>query len=229
MSNDWDQKNQESAITRQAETFLKSEGDEWYRRNRSKIGSGENFFDTQIIKHVLGNFKHEIHNILEIGCSNGTKLKDLCDFFGAQGSGIDPSQAAIEDGKAQHDELGLYVATASNLPLNSNNFDLVYFGFCLYAVDREDIFKVVAEADRVLKPGGFVAILDFDPIQRHKRPYKHVPGLFSYKNSYSNFFTAGGHYYLVAKESFSHQARYFASESGERISICILYKEIDSY
>lgn len=229
MSGNWDEQNQQAAIHRQAETFLKREGDEWFYRNQLSISTNQNFFDTQIIKRVLGTFRNEICNILEIGCSNGAKLLDLCEFFSAKGSGVDPSRAAIQDGKAKHSKLSLSVATASNLPLHNKDFDLVYFGFCLYLVDREDIFQAIAEADRVLKPGGFIAIQDFDPAQRNKKPYKHEPGIFSYKNSYTNFFTAGGHYYLVAKESFSHQAHEFALESDERVSLCILYKEIDSY
>ena len=135
----------------------------------------------------------------------------------------------IKNGNELHKHLDLSVATASNLPHSNNFFDLVYFGFCLYLVDREDIFKAVAEADRVLKSGGFLAILDFDPKQRHKRPYHHKPGLFSYKTSYSDFFTAGGHYYLVAKESFSHGASHFATDSDERVSVSILYKEPEPY
>ena len=101
------------------------------------------------------------------------------------------------------------------------------FGFCLYLVDRSDVFKVIAEADRVLKSGGFMVIVDFDPKLPQKVPYHHIPGLFTYKTSYSDFFTAGGNYYLVAKESFSHQSDNFAVDSNERISICVLYKELD--
>ena len=81
----------------------------------------------------------------------------------------------------------------------------------------------------MLKTGGFLAILDFDPKQRSKNPYHHKPGMFSYKNSYSDFFTAGGHYYLVAKVSFSHEANHFDINSDERISVCILYKEPETY
>ena len=113
----------------------------------------------------------------------------------------------------------LSVAIASDLPHENDCFDLVYFGFCLYLLDRNDVLKAVAECDRVLKTGGFLAILDFDPKQRSKNPYHHKPGMFSYKNSYSDFFTAGGHYYLVAKESFSHESNDFDTNSNERVSV----------
>lgn len=99
----------------------------------------------------------------------------------------------------------------------------------MYLVDRSEIFNAVAEADRVLKNGGFLVIFDFDPAQRHKRPYHHKSGLFSYKTSYSDFFINCGHYYLVAKESFSHSDNHFSLNSDERVSICVLYKELDPY
>jgi ubiquinone/menaquinone biosynthesis C-methylase UbiE len=221
--------NEEQQKQSQSKIFLASEGDGWFERNKAAVNSKSNFYETDTIKRVLQSYKEVINNVLEIGCGNGAKLNDLCQYFNANGNGIDPSSAAIKNGNDLHKHLDLSVATASNLPHSNNFFDLVYFGFCLYLVDREDIFKAVAEADRVLKSGGFLAILDFDPKQRHKRPYHHKPGLFSYKTSYSDFFTAGGHYYLVAKESFSHGASHFATDSDERVSVSILYKEPEPY
>ena len=217
-----------SAIT-QSQVFLESEGDAWLKRNEEAVNSSTSFVETETIKRVLGPFKGDIHSVLEVGCGNGAKLFDLCSFFEAQGSGIDPSEAAVKSGQELHKQLQLSVSTASNLPYADNSFDLLYFGFCLYLVDRHDVFKAVSEADRVLKSGGFLAILDFDPKQRHSRDYHHRPGLNSYKNSYANFFTAGGHYYLVAKESFSHGASHFSINSDERVSLTVLFKEVQPY
>ncbi len=213
----------------QSKIFLENEGDSWFERNKTAVERTSRYYETETIKRVLQHCQGSINNILEIGCSNGAKLLDLCDFFNATGYGVDPSTAAVESGNKQHKDLQLSVSTASELSYNDDTFDLVYFGFCLYLVDRNDIFKAVAEADRVLKRGGFLAILDFDPKQRHKRPYHHKPGLFSYKTSYADFFTTSGHYYLVAKESFSHGANHFTPDSDERVSVSILYKEPDAY
>jgi ubiquinone/menaquinone biosynthesis C-methylase UbiE len=218
-----------STIANQSEVFLESEGDVWFERNIKAVNGKSSFYETETIKRVLENYKDKIANVLEIGCGNGAKLIDLCHYFSAAGFGVDPSAAAVKNGNELRKDLQLSVATASRLPYNDATFDLVYFGFCLYLVDRNDILKAVAEADRVLKNGGFLAILDFDPKQRHKRPYHHKPGLFSFKTSYADFFTAGGHYYLVAKESFSHGASHFSTNSDERVSISILYKEPEAY
>lgn len=213
----------------QSKIFLDGEGDGWFGRNKEVVNSKSIFYETDTIKRVLQSHKNNIKDVLEIGCSNGAKLNDLCQFFNANGAGVDPSSEAIREGGGQYKDLDLSVGVASSLPYRDKFFDLVYFGFCLYLLDREDVFKAVSEADRVLKSGGFLAILDFDPKQRHKRPYTHKPGLFSYKTTYSDFFTAGGHYYLVAKDSFSHGGGGFATDSDERVSISILYKEPEPY
>ena len=213
----------------QSKVFLESEGDVWFERNIEAVNSKSSYYETETIKRVLESYTDKITDVLEIGCGNGAKLFDLCHYFNAVGFGVDPSAAAVKNGNELHKDLQLSVATASKLPYSDGKFDLVYFGFCLYLVDRNDILKAVAEADRVLKNGGFLAILDFDPKQRHKRPYHHKPGLFSFKTSYADFFTAGGHYYLVAKESFSHGASHFTTDSDERVSISILYKEPEAY
>lgn len=218
----------------QTEVFLKTEGDQWFKRNIDVLSGARESFEVELIKRILTPFNQEVKNILEIGCSNGRKLEQLCEYFKSHGKGVDPSSKAVEEGNSHFKAQGqtnieLITGAAQALPFAADSFDLVFFGFCLYLVDRSELFQAISAADRVLKPGGFLAILDFDPIQRHKRPYHHKEGLFTYKNQYSRFFTESGHYYLVAKESFSHGHNHFSKDGNERISINILYKEPDAY
>lgn len=214
---------------KQSNIFSKTEGNEWFRRNQKSLENKNGFYETEAIKRVLGCFKDSINSICEVGCGNGAKLSILCDFFNASGFGIDPSKEAIDSGAKAYSNINLKEGNAASLPFNDNEFDLIYFGFCLYLVDRGDIYQAISEADRVLKNGGFLVILDFDPKIRHKRQYHHKEGIFSYKTSYADFFLSSGHYYLVAKDSFSHKGNYFSLESDERVSISILYKEIEPY
>lgn len=218
----------------QTRAFLSGEGDAWFDRNREKLAERKETLEVDVLERELAPFRLEVRSILEIGCGNGAKLRELCRRFNATGVGVDPSLKAVSDGQALAQGAGLErvafrVGPASELPVEEERFDLVYFGFCLYLVDRQDLFRALAEADRVLRPGGFLAILDFDPSIRHKREYSHRPGLFSYKQSYSDLFTQSGHYYLVAKHSFSHFTNHFVKESDERVSLCVLYKEVDAY
>jgi ubiquinone/menaquinone biosynthesis C-methylase UbiE len=104
---------------------------------------------------------------------------------------------------------------------------LVFFGFCLYLVPPTEIFKAVAEANRVLRGGGFLAILDFDYGQFKVSSYKHAEGIFSYKNNYSRLFTSSGYFHQMSKWSYSHFGNSFTEDRDERVSIEVLFKELN--
>ena len=215
----------------QSEIFLSAEGDAWFLRNRDHLESTKiNNIDVDFICNSLFPFKGGITNILEIGCGSGTKIANLAEFFNASGFGLDPSHMAIdsakESAKDNRPELNFAVGLATDLPYSDQIFDLVFFGFCLYLVPPSETYKTLMEADRVVKNGGFIAILDFDYGSRKVNPYRHAEGVFSYKNNYSQIFTSSGYYSLVNKWSFSHSGKYFTSDRDERISIEILHKEI---
>ena len=215
----------------QTRAFLEGEGDAWFARNAAALAQKGSFLEFDLIRAELQPFKDRIDSLLEIGCGDGHKTAMLAESFEASGCGVDPSAQAISEGLARPATAGLdlRVGSASGLDWPDGSFDLVYFGFCLYLVGRDDLMRVVAEADRVLRPGGFLVILDFDPAQRHRRAYHHRPGLFSYKNDYPGLFTASGHYHLFAKRSFSHAGAHFAPDPAERVAVSFLYKETDAY
>ena len=212
--------------------FLSGEADNFYYRNRESLELQEDSMAVESITRMLSPFKNEISTILEIGCSDGSKLRSICKKLEAIGYGIDPSENAINAGTDKNDDqsdIKLSVGTSSKLEFDDSKFDVVHFGFCFYLIDRNSLFQAISEADRVLKPGGFMIIQDFDPGFRHKRPYAHLDGIFSYKNSYTSIFTASGHYFEVEKVSISHSQNFFDKNPHERISISLLYKEPDAY
>jgi ubiquinone/menaquinone biosynthesis C-methylase UbiE len=216
----------------QESAFLNGEANNWFNRNRDGLRSPDDSVGVNSITSMLVPFKDEISRMLEIGCSDGSKLRSLCKNLDATGFGIDPSSDAIAAGKAVTDstvEMNLTVGTASNLQFENSYFDVVFFGFSLYLIDRNMLFQAVSEADRVLKAGGFLVIQDFDPGFRYKRPYTHLEGISSYKNSYVDLFSASGHYFEAEKVSFSHSKGTFDKDPHERISISLLYKETDAY
>ena len=183
-------------MTKQSNIFIQGEGDSYFERNKHQlVGS----VDEDIICRIttsLSAFKKDINSIFEVGCSSGLKLQKLCQYFGASGFGIDPSSLAIEAGNKVFNDTGqteikLHVGTADAIPAKNNEFDLVFFGFCLYLVDRQDLYKSFAEADRVLKQGGFLVILDFDSNRRMKNGCSHKEGVFSYKNDSPSFLQQG--------------------------------------
>lgn len=218
----------------QNQIFLSGEGDEWYKRNRLSINSrdsADSQEDVRYICQILQPFKHQIQKVFEIGCSSGFKLEAICGHFDATGIGVDPSAAAVLDGNSRikGDGIKLIVGTSDKLPVESDSVDFVYFAFCLYLFDRNALISSLAEANRVLKSGGFIAITDFDPGKSYRRRYSHLDGLFSYKQDYSAFYTATGLFYLVGKHSFSHRCHHFELSAAERVSITVLFKETEPY
>ena len=78
--------------------------------------------------------------------------------------------------------------TADRLPYRDGLFDVVVFGFCLYLCDREDLFRIASEADRVLNDQGWLIIHDFYSPVPTRRDYHHKTGIYSYKMDYKTLF-----------------------------------------
>jgi len=103
--------------------------------------------------------------LLEIGCGIGT---DLARFArgGAQVTGVDLSQTAVDLARQNFAWLGLdgdlRVGDGEALPFPDGAFDVVYgHGVLQYAVDPG---RIVAEAHRVLKPGGEAIFMVYNRI-----------------------------------------------------------------
>lgn len=220
----------------QKKNFIDGEGDAWFNRNQDQIQSIHQVVESPDVRYLLDTlspFSNRINRVLEIGCSNGIKLEAVCQKFNAVGVGVEPSPMAVASGNDRKKvvDITLLVGTGDKLPSGcvEASFDLVYFAFCLYLFDRNTLMQALSEADRMLKPGGFLVITDFDPGSHYKKPYSHRKGVFSYKQDYTSFFTQGPMYYLIGKYSFSHRTPNFDEIPDERVSTSILYKEIDSY
>jgi len=223
-------------VVDQTNIFCESEANNWFSRNRKHLetvetGGASIPIEIGELCRWLDPFKSEIGALLEIGCSSGQKTELLSRAFNASGYGLDPSDHAVRQGNERLAGSGtqLICGTSDNLPFDDGYFDVVYFGFCLYLVDRTRLLKSISEADRVLKPGGYLAITDFDPGDRQKVSYIHKSGVYSFKQDYSACFLETGLYYLVAKSAFSHRQQYFDTSHQERVSVSLLYKEKTPY
>lgn len=210
----------------QRDVFVSGEGDAWFRRNRDCLEAMREMPDVEYIVGTLISYKDRINSVVEVGCSSGFKLELLCERFNALGVGIDPSCEAIESGRSRVGTgMELHVGASDDLPCLDGSVDLVYFAFCLYLVDRKLLLRSLAEADRVLSPGGFLVITDFDPGVPHVRSYSHVEGVGSFKQDYASIYISSGLYTMVGKYAFSHSGLFFDEVRDERVSTTILYKE----
>ena len=116
------------------------------------------------------------------------------------------------------------VGTADKLPFENYRFSNIIIGICLYLNDRDLLFQVACEVDRVLINNGNLIILDFLPNYPYENIYSHDNRIKSYKMNYSDMFTWHPHYNLAYLKSFSHHSQDFHENVNERIGITVLKK-----
>ena len=203
--------------------FKEGEADNWFNRNLESIGQKENK-SGKLLAEWLDPFKLDIDSIVEIGCGSGHFLSYLSSELNTKGFGIDPSNEAIEFIRNSFPYLSVEAGWGDNIPFDVE-FDLVHLGFFLYLVDRNAYLSCIKEADRILKPGGFLSIIDFDTPFPYSNEYSHQKGVFSHKHNNSNIFVATGMYTVVNKYHFSHNQFFFDKDINERVSLTLLYKE----
>lgn len=213
-------------MSTQKSGFLDGEGDAWHERNRSTLNA-ESPMREQVTSTIASHLGVRAlpARVLEIGCGQGQNLAALARHADIEAHGIEPSPGAVEAGRRANPALHLRCGTADVLPYAERSFDVVWFGFCLYLVDRDLLSRCVAEADRVLAEGGLLCIVDFDPGAPCKRPYHHREGMWSYKMDYSALFLSHPAYCLVHKASLSHSGLDWHPDPQERVGMWLCRKD----
>ncbi len=212
----------------QEREFLKSEGDEFFKRNIHKIS--DNSPEISILCNWLMPFKKEVQTILEIGSGSGNKLSQMCWQLDSKGHGVEPSNLAVDFANENYSAKCTFeVGTADSLHSKLKKFDLIHFGFCLYLVSRDRLANCLKQADILLKPGRFLSIIDFDPLEPHANKYEHYNGLKSHKDNYYKMFCDFGNYTLVNKYSFTQDGgHHFSLDPDARTCLTLLFKENDN-
>lgn len=189
---------------KQKDIFLNGEGDAWFERNHQAVQAQQLGFDDPIISALsMCLASHQgPHSLIEVGCGEGRRLQWISQNLGITCQGVEPSLKAVK--AAQANGLAVVQGTADTLNFDSNSFDFIVYGFCLYLCDREDLFKISAEAHRVLKPSGWIIIRDFFSTAPTAREYHHLPGLFSYKMDYRQLFDWHPDYTCLSHEVCAH-------------------------
>ncbi|HEY5628133.1 MAG TPA: class I SAM-dependent methyltransferase, partial [Candidatus Limnocylindrales bacterium] len=104
----------------------------------------------------------EAREVLEVGCGIGVGAANLARDHGCRVVGIDRSQRMIDwaHRRAQEhgvtDRVELLVASATELPLEDDRFDIAYAESVLAFVD--DPARAIREMVRVTRPGGYVGL-----------------------------------------------------------------------
>lgn len=120
-------------------------------------------------------------SVLELGFGTGNEVVDLARLVGPSGrvAGIDISSGMLEVAQRKLTASGvttpidLRLGDARELPFADSTFDAVYTSFTLELFPEGDIPLVLAEAKRVLKPGGRIGVVSMAMV----RPGDRVSGL----------------------------------------------------
>ena len=206
----------------QKEIFLKIEWSNWYDRNKNHLNTGA-LENDKIIQY----FKKNIDKNNEIWCANWWRINALKNEVWWSYYWIEPWKKAIEEWKNLFPNIDLYQWTADMLPYENDYFDNVIIWFCLYVCDRDDLFKIAYEVDRVLKNWWNIIILDFEPGYIYKNDYTHLEWIKTYKMDYSKLFLWNPNYFLSNKEVYSHKPDADFNDPNERISLNVLRKNLN--
>lgn len=202
----------------QKAAFLTREGDHYFERNGSKPA-----FSSPVVPALRAIGLPAPKRVLEIGCSTGAQLNQIVQAFSAEGWGIEPSQKAVDDGTMAFPNLHLQQGTAEFLPYEDESFDLVLFGGCLYLCDPADYFAVAYHADRVLAPGGVMAVFDFVTNSPHSNAYRHSEGLRAFKMDFSSMFRWHPRYRLLSR-TYYENTEPFTLDANDQQAVDILLK-----
>src|SRR5262249_22807204 len=146
--------------------------------------------------------------VLEIGTANGFRLAEIQRSTGARAVAVEPSAQAIDNGCKAFPSIQFVRGTAHSIPLEEN-FDLVIVNFVFHWIDRSNLLRSVAEADRLVRDGGWLIIGDFCPANRLRVRYHHLQDqkIFTFKQNYADTFLASGLYHSVASLTADHAAK----------------------
>lgn len=211
-------------IPSQRQVFLEGEGDAWFQRNCQS--DADQIADWALSDPLVGLLENlplpcgPETSVFEVGCGQGLRLARLSQAKGWSVAGLDPSEKAIAAVNAAG--FKAVVGTAEALPLADRSVDLLIYGFCLYLCDRDDLFRIAAEAHRVLKPHAWMAILDFWAPHQMINSYHHRSGICSYKDDLPAMFSWHPSYVITDHRLRHHSTRAYTDESQEWVAATLL-------
>lgn len=138
---------------------------------------GKNIPTTIELDSVIYGYIHPGCRILDIGCANG-KVSIPLASHGYSVTGVDINTEVLRMAQSASDSQecplkSMFIkATAKALPFHYASFDLaVMQAFLTTITTKEDRARIIREAYRVLKPGGYLYLADFGQTW-HSRIYR---------------------------------------------------------
>ncbi len=98
--------------------------------------------------------------ILDLCCGSGQTTQFLVKKS-SRVIGLDASPLSIKRAKKNVPQANYIEAFAEKIPLAANEFDLVHTSAAMHEMHADQLHQILHEVYRVLKPGGYFAMVDF--------------------------------------------------------------------
>jgi SAM-dependent methyltransferase len=105
---------------------------------------------------------HPGERVLDLGCTAGAVTHFLT-THGSETVGVDLEPLAISRGRELFPELELHVADVADLPFENETFDKAVAADLVEHLDERTLERMLAEAYRVLRPGGTLSLYTPNP------------------------------------------------------------------
>lgn len=104
--------------------------------------------------------------VLDLCCGSGQATRFLVDRLAqvdrnSQVTGLDASPLSLKRARKHVPEAEFVEGWAEKMPFADRTFDLVHTSVALHEMEAEQLRQIFQEVDRVLKPGGTFAFVDF--------------------------------------------------------------------
>src|SRR5690606_11243458 len=148
------------ARAERAQAYFSRNASEWDELRRLHVS------DTAVEKALLKLIgRSPVDSLLDLGTGTGWILQLLSTVY-RRALGINASRDMLSVARANLDKAGIVKASVRqgdilNLPLEAQDFDLVIIHQVLHFLDQPEL--AIAEAARVLRPGGRLLIVDLAP------------------------------------------------------------------
>lgn len=197
--------------------FDTNDADAWYIRNAAALTAARCDDDpvTRAIEDA-GILTGDARRVCELGASNGWRLAGLSQRYPDHAyTAMDLSPKAVAAGQEAWPHLCYSANGLEATGAVDGAFNVAIVSYVLHWIDRDALPTVVREIDRILTGGGVLVLADFWPTEPIDVPFKHRPGLWTYKRDYRTLFKGW---------PTTREAQYADAHTGERCAVVFLRK-----